>query len=613
MPDSKALIKDNRLIQSQNVENLMDRQLLNIAFGVAQQRLQELGKVDDIEFSFPIETLEFNSNDIQQVKDSLTRLNKGIQWNIFDKRGERAWGLMNPLISPRLERSENRTGLTCHYKLDAKVLHALFQPSIEQGYGKIDLIIQRKIEKKYVLALYELALGALKSNHQAYTEWIEIEKFRAFMLGKEIDKYQDWKDFKKRCVHEPCKELSIITNIVSTSEFERERNKPVKIRFLFKVKNLNFIKAIEDRIIENIQQSEAQKPEITDKRRKNVYSPKNDNLKIFCVKNNVYLTSLKNIQNSIVKEIPIITTDDEYEDYLVFVMERVNAQKKVASYGKYFRNALIKGHFKDEYTEMKKDIEARTEAEKRRIEKRIAHTIIDNWKNIYEIEFDEYTKCFLKDAPEIINQIKQLYSNIAPFDLIVAKRLTDEQLIGNMVFLRCVRELKELKRKDFYFPDFDTWQKAPLNVLKKEDLINNAFENRDLLIRLNEEKLYHETLQGSQYYMAYKFNAMIKYLETKTTPSEIESFIQKYNDNGLIIRALDKYGIKNHYKLINDIGILSVIAPDVEARKDFTCKSFEEWKTEFEFIHSNYALIEVLREDSHKNAIKEVNLLFGKK
>jgi len=487
---------------------------------------------------------------------------------------------------------------------DEKIQEALLNPSEEFGYGKVDLIIQRRIDKKYVLALYELALRTLKNQLLAKTPEYTLEEFRRFILGRD-DKYSDWKDFKKKCIVEPCRDLKDYVSINASFNFTRRKGRtPTHVQFEFFKHNSPIVKALEEKIIENIEVKEHELG-------KKTFIIRDERLKVFCTENSIYASALKNIYTKLNGNLPFLNTQANFEEYLLYVMERVQSIKNVINKGKYFTTSLKQAYFQADYIELKKGLEERKNTERLRIERKIETIVNDNWFLVYELEHDQYTRYFLIDHPEIYNQLKIKYSEKSPFDLFFSGRHSREQLLGNMVFLRSVQRLDEvIRHKDYHFPVFELWKKDQANIAKKENLVKEAFDNKNLLIKITEEKYYIEDLASITYYQGFKLDMVSKYIKDKLSISQIQELINRHSDNGLVKMNLDKYGLNNYQKLIDKKVTLQVLANEIETYSDFIYPSFEEWKYEFERVPHNQEKIEKLRMQCLDKATKEVNQLF---
>jgi hypothetical protein len=605
VPENKQLIKDARLIETDNFQNILDRQVLNICFGVVQSHLDLSKKVSrETVFSFPIKALDFESKNIDYIKETLRRLNIGIEWSLFNESGQNAWGIINPLMSPKIVKDDESGQLTCSFMCDEKIQEALLNPSEEFGYGKVDLIVQRRIDKKYVLALYELSLRTLKNQARAKTPEYSMEEYRRFILGRD-DKYADWKDFKKKCIVEPCRDLKDYVSINASFNFTRRKGRtPTHVQFEFFKHNSPIVKALEQKIIENIEVKEHELG-------KKTFIIRDERLKAFCSDNSIYASALKNIYTKVNGNLPFLNTQTDFEEYLLYVMERVQSIKNVINKGKYFTTSLKQAYFQADYIELKKGVEERKNTERLRIERKIETIVNDNWFLVYELEHDQYTRYFLIDHPEVYIQLQNRYSEKSPFDLFFSGRHTKEQLLDNMVFLRSVQRINEItSHNDYHFPDFELWKTDQTNIAKKENLVKEAFENKEMLIKITVEKYYIEDLASISYYIGFKLDMAAKYIKDNLSISKIQELITRHSDNGLVKMSLDKYGINNYQKIIDKKATLQILTKEIETFPDFIFPDFEEWKYEFERVPANQEKIEKLRTQCLDKATKEVNQLF---
>jgi len=163
----------------------------------------------------------YNSKDTGKLKDALLGLiTIAIEWNVIDSTTsqEKKWKASSILASAEL------SGGICSYEYSQVMRDFLYQPEI---YGKINIELVSQFKSGYGLALYE---NCIRYKGLAQTPWFPIDVFRKLM-GVFDDKYQAFKDFKKRVLDVGVNEVNAISPIRIVPEIERANQKVTKIRF----------------------------------------------------------------------------------------------------------------------------------------------------------------------------------------------------------------------------------------------------------------------------------------------------------------------------------------------------------------------------------------------
>lgn len=163
----------------------------------------------------------YNSKDTGKLKDALLGLiTIAIEWNVIDcaTGQEKKWKASSILASAEL------SGGKCAYEYSQVMRDFLYQPEI---YGKINIELISQFKSGYGLALYE---NCIRYKGLVQTPWFPIETFRKLM-GVFDDKYQAFKDFKKRVLDVGVNEVNTLSPIRIMPEIERANQKVTKIRF----------------------------------------------------------------------------------------------------------------------------------------------------------------------------------------------------------------------------------------------------------------------------------------------------------------------------------------------------------------------------------------------
>ncbi|PJD93795.1 MAG: repA protein [Legionella sp.] len=180
----------------------------------------------------------YNSKDTGKLKDALLGLiTIAIEWNVIDCSSgqEKKWKASSILASAELSNG------ICSYEYSQVMRDFLYQPEI---YGKINIELVSQFKSGYGLALYE---NCIRYKGLTQTPWFPIDVFRKLM-GVYDDKYQAFKDFKKRVLDVGVTEVNSISPIKVIPEIERVNQKVVKIRFIL-AKSIDHISMV---LTENI-------------------------------------------------------------------------------------------------------------------------------------------------------------------------------------------------------------------------------------------------------------------------------------------------------------------------------------------------------------------------
>lgn len=163
----------------------------------------------------------YNSNDYGKLKKALLGLiTIAIEWNVIDCESgkEKKWK-----ASSILSAAELADGI-CIYEYSHIMKELLFQPEI---YGRIDVKLMSQFKSGYGLALYE---NCVRYQGLPQTPWFPLDIFRKLM-GVFDDKYNAFKDFKKRVLNVAVNEVNSLSQIYILPEIERKNQKVTQIRF----------------------------------------------------------------------------------------------------------------------------------------------------------------------------------------------------------------------------------------------------------------------------------------------------------------------------------------------------------------------------------------------
>lgn len=120
--------------------------------------------------------------------------------------------------------SASINGAECTYSYSPELKDLLYMPEV---YGKINLTVQSRFTSTYALALYE---NCVRYKNLNYTGWILLEIFRKLM-GVTDNKYQKFKDFKRRVLDKAIQEINDLSDIYVVAELQRGNKQIIAIRF----------------------------------------------------------------------------------------------------------------------------------------------------------------------------------------------------------------------------------------------------------------------------------------------------------------------------------------------------------------------------------------------
>src|SRR3990167_573850 len=167
--------------------------------------------------------ISYQGHNYAAIKDALKGLiSTVIEWNLTnDETGAEDWTASSILASVSLQ------GPLCYYAYSPRMKQLLHSPSM---FGKINLVMQSRFKSSYGLALYE---NCTRYRGLPYTKWSDMTTFRRLM-GIPDDKYEIFRDFKRRVLDKSVEEVNTYSDLVVEPEYIREGRRVVKIRFRVK-------------------------------------------------------------------------------------------------------------------------------------------------------------------------------------------------------------------------------------------------------------------------------------------------------------------------------------------------------------------------------------------
>ena len=382
--EKKEVIKHSGAIQvSANQISLLQRKIWNVLLANAFDDL-----LSKDEYSIKIkdlaEILKFDSNDIELVKEAVTKMQKVlVQWNVLEKDDE-AWISSQFLGEVNITKQSGVIWYTWGKYLREK----LCNPTM---YAKINLAIQSRFKSKYSLVLYELCVDYfIKKQGKGETPWINIEDFKKLM-GVENDKYcQEYKRLNDFVIKKAVKEVNEKSDIFVAIDVKKEARKVVALKFHIAPtpRSNNLL----TRLIKAPKQGELSfKPE--DEEKKELYER---------------MTRAFTLSDRQAQEILSTMHDFEEVKEILDMVERRIKRNEIMNIGAYTYKAL-----KDQYQprksiiaiEREQEAEARVNEEKRKAkEKEIINGLTEEYEGYKIKTTKEYVSGLSKEDQEVIKK-----------------------------------------------------------------------------------------------------------------------------------------------------------------------------------------------------------------
>ncbi len=381
--EKKEVIKHSGAIQvSANQISLLQRKIWNVLLANAFDDL-----LSKDEYSIKIkdlaEILKFDSNDIELVKEAVTKMQKVlVQWNVLEKDDE-VWISSHFLGDVKITK---KSGIIC-YSWGKYLREKLYNPTM---YAKISLIIQSKFKSKYSLILYELCVDYfIKKQGKGETPWISIEDFKKLM-GADDKYYNNFKYLNKKVLKVALNEVNKESDIFIEVAKKTENRKVVALKFYISpnTKTHNLL----TRLIKPPKQGEL--------------SFKSEEEE----KNELYERMIKAFNLSSRQAQEILSTMHDYDEVkeILDMVERKIKRDEIMNIGAYTYKAL-----KDQYQprksiiaiEREQEAEARAKEEKRKAkEKEIIDGLIKEYEGYKVKTTKEYVSGLSKEDQEAIRK-----------------------------------------------------------------------------------------------------------------------------------------------------------------------------------------------------------------
>lgn len=198
METKKLLRKHVAIIHAYSLMGALERKIFNVLLSEASNAHNQCNHNDSvaIECRIPFSTLSkavnFNSNNVQYLKEAIDRLaSLKIEWNLLKDKVPRDISFLNlrVLHGPPTFYQDSTFNFSFHkVMLDLNV-----NPSV---YGTVDLSLQSQFESKYSHALYE---NSTRFVHLQKNKIIHLDTLRK-LLGVDTEKYLSMREFNRNVI-----------------------------------------------------------------------------------------------------------------------------------------------------------------------------------------------------------------------------------------------------------------------------------------------------------------------------------------------------------------------------------------------------------------------------
>ena len=427
------------------------------------------------------EAIGYNSTNNKYLKEALRDLvNTTIEWNIFYKNKE-SWEINSLLAGCKIENG------FCEYAISPFLKRKLANPEM---YVKLDLLLSKKFKSKHTFALYSLALDYLQVKNNYGEKNLTIEEMRKF-LGFETGEYTRVVDVNKDILKKAEKEINLDTDMnISITPIKTTNRKITGFKLKMSIKEEHLEAYRTQRLIrqnnndkqtnlfDSVGASSIQEIEIF-KEKKELIKVTNQELKKYFSDNKISIRT-DTVQNKL-EEIQE-TFQENFEDYLVFLMNYTNQEAKKKSINNLsgFYVGLLKDDSQlDNYILFFQQQQQRKQSQKIKIKSMIENELQKQYDKYLSEDFDNY---LVENIDRLENKIiKIIKSTLKPGDFILDviiershKGIIDKTLItdskpstkaGILVHLRNYKD--ELNYKTI---SFDEWKNQEITEEILDDI-----------------------------------------------------------------------------------------------------------------------------------------------
>lgn len=420
---------------------------------------------------------ETTSND-KELKEALKGLNKtNVEWNIFGKDKKNRWQCFSLLSGCEIPENSG----VCIFEFSS-FLEERFLEMGQEAYVKIDLIISKKFQSKYALAIYCLALDYLIIEKGYSEKKFSIEELRKY-LGIKEKEYKLVGHFNDRIIRPSEEEINKTSDVNLEIKPYKEGRKIAGYKFCMSLKEGRAKEYLDTRdnvkqisIFEEIRAVNTKKIEEV-KLKKDLIKIENKDIKEFFAEHKISITT-NTVQNKLeeLKEM----FNDRFENYLIFLMNYTKSElklKNIKNVSGFYVDLLKEDSQLDNYIIYLQNKEI--EEEKRRT--RIKSLVEIELKKQYEEDYlsKDFNNWIIKNIDLLETKIIDTLTKTTSkgsflYDLVISRHnngIIDKTLITDSkesTQISVIKHLKNYKEELEYKPlSFENWKNENI---KEEDI-----------------------------------------------------------------------------------------------------------------------------------------------
>ena len=226
MEDEKFLVKHTAAVHISNILTLNQRKIANVLLKNAYQELisREQHSIKTRDLLRQLGWSDSSSSNDALKKDLKVLNTTQLEWNIFKRDRRRSWNISTMLAGASIENG------VITYSYSTVLRQALYNPNI---YAKLDLGIQRKIQNKHAIAIWEYVMCELSiiGKRQMVSRWIPLDDIRKLLGLQDKSSYNSFKAFH-RVLETAVEEINAKSEIKIETEFQKEKREVKDLRFV---------------------------------------------------------------------------------------------------------------------------------------------------------------------------------------------------------------------------------------------------------------------------------------------------------------------------------------------------------------------------------------------
>ncbi len=468
-----------------HVENKLGLKARLAWFYMVYRSFSHLG--DSQKFTIQISDLKkainYTSKNNKILKDLLRDLTQtSVEWDILEK-DDQIWEVNSLLSGCKIDKGTGKIT----FSFSPFIQERLFNPKL---YAKINLIVSKRFKSKYSLTIYCLAVDYLQIKYNYGEKNLTIDELRKY-LGLGDNEYARVVDLNKDIIKKAEKEINVNSDLnISIIPIRTINRKITGFKFKMSIKEEHLESYRPQKLIrqnnndkqtnlfDSVGASSIQEIEIF-KEKKELIKVTNQELKKYFSDNKISIRT-DTVQNKL-EEIQE-TFQENFEDYLVFLMNYTNQEAKKKSINNLsgFYVGLLKDDSQlDNYILFFQQQQQRKQSQQIKIKSMIENELQKQYDKYLSEDFDNY---LVENIDRLENKIiKIIKSTLKPGDFILDviiershKGIIDKTLItaskpstkaGILVHLRNYKD--ELNYKTI---SFDEWKNQEITEEILDDI-----------------------------------------------------------------------------------------------------------------------------------------------